>query len=119
MEYAALCMALILGSPPASAQEVFDLQFDHSTVLVSNLEASAAFYATVLQLGEVKTPWGPTAPIRFYSVGGNWQLHVGQSDQTIEPDKNTHLAFAIQNFDAYLRFLRDQGIRVCGFPRQS
>jgi lactoylglutathione lyase len=115
----ALITSLVAGSGPAAAQDVFDLHFDHSTVLVSDLDRSAAFYENILYLEALETPWGPTAPIRFYSLGGSRQLHVGLSEGRIEPDKNTHLAFAVQDFDAYLQFLRERGVAYVNFRGSS
>jgi lactoylglutathione lyase len=119
MKRTAVLMALVVGPSPLTAQATFDLQFDHSTVLVSDLEASATFYESILHLKALETPWGPTAPIRFFSVGGERQLHVGISERDIEPDKNAHLAFAVRDFDAYLQFLRGQGIDYSNFPGNS
>lgn len=119
MRYLAWLMALGLGSTSASAQQVFELQFDHATVLVSDLDASAAFYEEILHLEGLETPFGPSAPIRFYALGGNRQLHVGQADERNTPIKNLHLAFAVRNFDAYLTFLRAQGIAYSNFPGNS
>jgi lactoylglutathione lyase len=115
----ALLVVLLVGSVPASAQELFELRFDHSTLLVTDLEASAAFYEHILHLEPLETPWGPTAPIRFFSLGGSRQLHVGLSDGRAAPDKNIHLAFAVGNFDAYLRFLSNNGVSYANFPGNS
>lgn len=119
MKHLALFAALIVGSAPAAAQEAFDLQFDHSTVLVTDLGSSEAFYENILRLKPLDTPWGAGAPIRFYSLGGSRQLHVGVSDGTSRPDKTIHLAFAVRNFDAYLRFLREQGVVYGDFAGAS
>lgn len=119
MKHLMLLISLTLVSAPVSAQGGFDLQFDHSTVLVSDLERSAAFYENILQLETLETPWGPAAPIRFYSLGGARQLHVGLSDRGIEPDKNAHLALAVVDFDGYLRFLRESGVAYTNFAGSS
>jgi lactoylglutathione lyase len=115
----ALLIAVAAGSNTADAQDVFDLHFDHSTVLVSDLDRSAAFYEDILHLQALETPWGPAAPIRFYSLGGGRQLHVGLSEGRTAPDKNIHLAFAVQNFDAYLQFLSERGVGFANFPGSS
>jgi catechol 2,3-dioxygenase-like lactoylglutathione lyase family enzyme len=88
-------------------------------VLVDELEASAAFYEDVLRLQPLATPWGPAAPIRFFALGGGRQLHMGVSDRRAEPDRNLHLAFAVSDFDAYLGFLRERGIRYTNFRGSS
>lgn len=115
----ALLMAALAGAAPASAQDRFELRFDHSTVLVTDLETSAAFYENILHLETLETPWGPAAPIRFYSLGGGRQLHMGLTDRSIEPDKSVHFAFAVLAFDAYLEFLSDQGVAYANFAGTS
>ncbi|HEX6641205.1 MAG TPA: VOC family protein, partial [Thermoanaerobaculia bacterium] len=109
----------IAVAAPASAQESFDVRFDHSTVLVTDLERSAAFYEDVLQLEPLATPWGPAAPIRFYSLGSGRQLHVGLTDEGIEPDKNDHLALTVSRFDDYLAFLDERGVAYGNFAASS
>ena len=108
---ACLILGLALLIPPAHAraQAVFDLAFDHPTVLVADLESGAAFYEDVLGLTHIDNPWGPAAPIRFFSLGEGRQLHVGVSDR-VAPDKNSHLAFAVADFDGYLVFLKEKGV---------
>lgn len=119
MKRLALLIALLIGSNPANAQETFELHFDHTTVLVSDLARSADFYENILHLPALETPWGPSAPIRFYSLGGGRELHVGRTDTRPEPDKRTHLAFAVQNFDAYLIFLTARSIAYSNFSGNS
>lgn len=114
-----LLMAITLGPPHALAQDAFGLRFDHSTVLVRDLDVGVAFYTNVLQLEELETPWGPTAPIRFYAMGGGRQLHMGLTDGPIQPDKNVHLAFAVEDFDGYLGFLTDHDIEYSDFAGRS
>jgi lactoylglutathione lyase len=114
-----LLTAFAFATNPAAAQEVFDLRFDHSTLLVTDLAKSAEFFENILHLEALATPWGPTAPIRFYSLGGGRQLHVGLAVRAIVPDKNAHLAFAVHNFDEYLRFLTEQGVAYEDFPGTS
>lgn len=114
-----LLATLILSALPASAQPVFTPQFDHTTILVSDLEASVVFYRDILQLTPLDTPFGASAPIRFFALGGARQLHVGVAAERTRPDKNVHLAFAIREFDAFLRFLREQGVAYEDFPGAS
>lgn len=114
-----LLIAALLGAAPAAAQDSFDLRFDHSTVLVTDLEMSAAFYEEILQLEALETPWGPAAPIRFYSLGAGRQLHVGLTDESIEPNRKVHLAFAVLRFDAYLAFLSEKGVPYGNFAGTS
>ncbi len=73
------------------------------------------FYEHILHLEALETPWGPTAPIRFYSLGGDRELHVGLTDRRTELDKNAPLAFAVHNVDAHLRFLRERSVAYMDF----
>jgi lactoylglutathione lyase len=121
MKRCKLLFVLLLASAPASAsaQDIFDLRFDHSTVLVTDLEASAAFYENILHLRPLETPWGSAAPIRFFSMGDARQLHMGLSDGPIGAGKDIHLAFALTNFDEYLQFLTERGIVFGNFSGSS
>lgn len=58
----ALLVATLAGAAPASAQEAFDLQFDHSTVLVTDRETCGEFYEKIRQLETLETPWGAPHP---------------------------------------------------------
>lgn len=96
--------------------KAFQLQHDHSNILVSNLDASALFYKKILHLNELETPWGPNPAVRFFSIGGNQQIHMVQAEKDdIVINKTTHMAFSSNEFDAYLVFLKDEGIEVSNF----
>ena len=105
MKYLLFVLALMVGSAPTSAQEVFQVGFDHVTVLVSDLERSAAFYENVPGLQPLESPFGPETPILFYSMGGRGELHVALMDDRPEPDKRLDVALAVHDYDAFLRFL--------------
>jgi catechol 2,3-dioxygenase-like lactoylglutathione lyase family enzyme len=44
---------------------------------------------------------------------------MGISDGAIEPNKDVHLAFAVSEFDAYLKFLSDHGVVYGTFAGRS
>jgi lactoylglutathione lyase len=119
MRYVTLLAALLVGTSPVLAQDDFALAFDHTTVLVADLERSEAFYGDILRLAPLETPWGPAAPIRFFSLGSARQLHIGESDERPESNRGVHLAFAVANFDKYLRFLRARGVEYSNFEGSS
>lgn len=114
-----MLLLVVIASSPVSAQQEFDLQFDHTSLLVADLDRSAAFYENILHLKILETPWGDAAPVRFYSLGAARQLHLGVADRASEADRNVHLAFAIENFAEYLRFLNEQGVVYTDFPGSS
>jgi len=111
-------VALCLTSP-LSAQD-FDLQLDHTNIRTADLERSAAFYLDVLQLEELETPWGKNPSVRFFSLGGNRQLHIAQVGGIgARPDKVLHLAFSVEDFDGFLKYLREAGIEYANFAGDS
>jgi catechol 2,3-dioxygenase-like lactoylglutathione lyase family enzyme len=119
MKNTLMILALILFSQPVLGQS-FNLQLDHSTILVSDLDRSATFYKNILHLKELETPWGVNPRIRFFSVGGNQQLHIAQLENDgIKLNKAIHIAFAIQDFDAFLEFLKEEGVEYENFAGDS
>ncbi len=70
-KYVALVIALSLGASHAAAQKPFELQFDHMTVPVGNLEASAALYENIRHLERLETPWGEVCADLVLCAG--WQ----------------------------------------------
>lgn len=125
MKYLMLCLVLLsrpafAGTEPDSEISTFGLQFDHSTIMVDDLDKAGDFYRDVLQLEELETPWGKSPQIRFFSMGGNTQLHVAKiDDDTAEQPKVIHIAFTVQDFDAYLAFLEEMNIAYANFPGNS
>jgi catechol 2,3-dioxygenase-like lactoylglutathione lyase family enzyme len=94
----------------------FNLEFDHKTIFVKNIEKSSEFYKNILQLKELETPWGFIEWGRFFKIGNHQQLHVALIDQgEVKPDKWLHLAFAVNDFDGYLKFLNDKNIKYGNF----
>jgi catechol 2,3-dioxygenase-like lactoylglutathione lyase family enzyme len=114
-----LIFALTLFSYPVFGQP-FSLQFDHATILVEDLERSANFYRNILQFEELETPWGINPSIRFFSIGGNQQLHVAQIENDgVKLNKVIHIAFAVQDFETFLGYLKEKGIEYGNFAADS
>lgn len=122
MKNALLTVALIWFSYPVLGQS-FNLQLDHTTILVGDLDRSAAFYKNIMQLKELETPWGVNPYVRFFSTGGNRQLHIAHDAESdndgIKLNKSVHIAFAVQDFDDFLGFLREQGVEFGNFAGDS
>lgn len=119
MKNALLIIVLTLCTCPVFGQ-TFNLQFDHATILVSDLDRSAGFYGNIMQLKELETPWGENPSIRFFSIGGNRQLHLAKMENDgIKLNKAIHIAFSIQDFDAFLRFLEEEGVEYGNFAGDS
>ena len=115
-----IILALFFCLYSSSSGQTFNLQLDHTTILVSDLETSSNFYKNILQLNELETPWGVINWGRFFSIGNNQQLHMAKLDtNSIKLNKFLHMAFSVQEFDAYLRFLTKKGIEYGNFAGDS
>lgn len=103
-----------------SIAQTFNLEFDHTTILVKNIEVSTDFYKNILKFKEIPTPWGKINWGRFFEIGNNRQLHMalGEAD-SVRLDKMLHIAFSVDDFDNYLSFLDDKGIQYSTFKGES
>jgi len=86
------------------------LSFDHYTITVENLEASAQFYADILGLKEIENrTQKPT--IRWFSLGGSGELHVVEGNTySVKTHIGVHLALKLTDFDTFLNHLRSHNI---------
>ena len=112
-------IALFLGSFNSMAQS-YNLEFDHTTILVKNIETSAEFYKNILQLKELETPWGFIEWGRFFEIGNHQQIHIALVDHgEVKPNKWLHIAFAVNDFDGYLKYLDENSIDYGNFKGES
>lgn len=89
---------------------MFDLSFDHYTIKVSDLEASAAFYHEVLGLDEIKNRTGKPH-IRWFSLGNVTELHIVEGEtEEIKTNVGVHLALKLANFDEFMEQLKSHDI---------
>jgi lactoylglutathione lyase len=99
-----------------SEETTFDIQLDHVTLLVTDVDRSADFYLKILLLTEFETPWGKTPMGRMFSVGTAGELHLAKGDvHGNEQDKQIHYAFRVKEFDEYLKFLEENGVKYGNF----
>lgn len=112
-----LIVLLVMFSANAYSEETtFDIQIDHVTLLVTDVDRSADFYLKILMLTEFETPWGKTPMGRMFSVGTAGELHLAKGDvQGNEQDKQIHYAFRVKEFDEYLKFLGEKGVKFGDF----
>ncbi len=86
------------------------LTFDHYTITVNNLEASAQFYADILGLKEIENRTQKSY-IRWFSLGNESELHVVEGNTySIETHIGIHLALKVTDFDSFLNHLRSHNI---------
>ena len=116
-----LVLTLFFSTYDSKAQS-FNLVHDHSTIQVKNISKSVEFYISILQLKEVVTPWPDNKMIRFFETGKNQLLHIAQADidvfGEVSVNKVLHLAFAVNNFDEFLKYLKGKGVDYSNFNEE-
>jgi catechol 2,3-dioxygenase-like lactoylglutathione lyase family enzyme len=86
-----------------------NLRFDHYTIKVKNLDASAAFYKDVLGLDEIKNRTEKSY-IRWFSIGDG-ELHIVEGDSArIQTNVGLHLAFKTSDLDGMISRLNSKNI---------
>ncbi len=110
-----IVLLLIFSANAYSEETTFDIQIDHVTLLVADVDRSADFYLKILMLTEFETPWGKIPWGRMFSIGTAGELHLAKGTvQADEQNKQVHYAFRVKEFDDYLKFLED-GVRQVYF----
>ena len=111
-----IVLLIILPANAYSEETTFDIQIDHVTLLVSDVDRSADFYLRILMLTEFETPWGKTPLGRMFSIGNAGELHLAKGNaHGNEQDKRVHYAFRVREFDEYLKLLEDNGVKYGDF----
>lgn len=109
----------VLLIPLLISGQSFHLEQDHSTLQVKNIDKSIAFYKSILHLEEIGTPWPEDLNIRFFKIGKYQQLHIAHVNfGDVKLNKVMHLAFNVNNFDGYLKFLKDNKIKYSNFNKE-
>jgi lactoylglutathione lyase len=87
------------------------LRFDHISIFVADLAASAKFYGEVLGLREIENKTRK-AHIRWFDFDGSRAIHLisGSTDPKPVRPINSHFALATSNFDESVRFLRAKDV---------
>jgi len=85
--------------------------FNHLTVYVVDLEKSAAFYKTVMQLQEIPEPFHDNRHV-WFKIGEHSELHVVSGAKEIVPhDVNIHLAFSVPSVEDFSKHLDAMSIK--------
>ena len=111
-----LVLLITLSANAYSEEPAFDIQIDHVTLLVSDIDESATFYREILMMNEIETPWGKIPWGRMFSIGTAGQLHLAKGTPKVnEEHKHLHYAFSVAEFDDYLEFLREHEVEYGNF----
>ena len=107
-------LGLLLMITIGNSQNI-ELTFNHTALLVDDLERSASFYEKILFLEEIEAPEEATT-LRWFSLGNGIQLHLIKMDNTeVKLHKAIHLAFTTLDFDGFLKNCEINQIRTTDF----
>ncbi len=109
-----VCFLFLLAST-LQAQS-FDFVVDHSSLVVTDADKSAEFYATILKLKEIPHP-DLSPGFRWFQIHKNTQLHLIQKDSIVfSKDKSIHLCLATSKLDTVIAHLKKNGIPYYDWP---
>jgi lactoylglutathione lyase len=88
-----------------------DLHFDHISLFVHDLEASARFYQDILGLHEIENKTR-NPMIRWFDFDGARAVHLISKAQDTPPQRpiNSHYALATSKFDEAVRHLKEKAV---------
>lgn len=94
----------------------FDFKIDHFAIVVDDVDKSAEFYGTILQLTE--TPHPDKKPgFRWFLVDGSSQIHLIQKEFTpFKKNKSMHLCLATQDLDGVIAHLEKNDVPYSDWP---
>lgn len=94
----------------------FNFNIDHSSLIVNNLDATADFYADILQLEEIPHP-DRSPGFRWFSINGRSQLHLIYKDTVVmKKHKSMHLCLSTPKLDAFIEHLKTSKIEYEDWP---
>ncbi len=92
------------------AQEL-QLSYDHTALVVADLQKSEEFYKNILQLEEIEIPY-ENPVLKWFSLGGPYQLHLIQMESAKEyqPNKAVHFALKLKSLDSLILQLNKNNV---------
>lgn len=94
----------------------FEFQFDHQSIVVTDVDISADFYGTILGLKETAHPDNPPT-IRWFVVNGNSHVHLIQKEFVpFDKNKSMHLCLATKDLEGVIAHLEANNIGYSDWP---
>lgn len=113
--YRFLILAFTMAILPGNAQS-FNFTIDHSSLIVNDLDATADFYANVLQLEEIPHP-DRSPGFRWFTINGGSQLHLIYKDTVvIKKHKSMHLCLSTPKLEDFIEHLKKSKIEYEDWP---
>lgn len=108
-------LVIVLNFAALQAQK-FEFQFDHQSIVVTDVNTSADFYGNILGMEETPHPDNPPN-IRWFVVNGNSHVHLIQRDFVpFEKNKSMHLCLSTTDLDAVIAHLEENNITYWDWP---
>lgn len=100
----------------AEPKKDLDFQFDHQSLVVTNLMKTGDFYRDVFNFEEIPHPEGKPG-FRWFTIYDNSQLHLIKKDMVeFKKDKSIHLCLSLQNLEAFIEKLIAKDIAFYDWP---
>ncbi len=116
MKKLVLAFSLLVFAAAASQAQV---QMNHTTIYVVDLQKSADFYANVLQLEKIEEPFHDNRHV-WFRVGPHSQLHVvSGAKNMVEHDINIHMAFSVASLDKFIAHLKEKKVKFGNWAGNS
>ena len=120
MKKVILLIPFMLLSAFLTAQETASIKmiYNHSALSVKDVDRSATFYKTILNLQEI-TNRTKKEGIRWFATGDGKELHlVSTIKEPVSINKAIHLAFSIADvdFDGFIKTLNNSKITYSDWP---
>lgn len=113
-----LLFFVFLSVAYASGQS-FDFQFDHQSIVVKDVNASADFYGSILGMKETPHPDNPPN-IRWFVVNGNSHVHLIEREFVpFEKNKSMHLCLSTKDLEGVIAHLEKNDIAYWDWPGQK
>src|SRR5262249_25169963 len=91
------------------------VEFDHTTVLVRDLQKSAAFYEKVFELERISEPFKDGRHI-WFRIGAHEQLHVvGGAADAVQQGIDIHFAFRVTSLTDFMAHLDQMHVQYSNF----
>lgn len=113
-----LLASFLFISPMMQAQggAAFQFSINHLALSVKDVNRSAGFYSSVLQLSEI-TNRTKMDGIRWFAFSDGKELHlVSTIKDPVTINKAVHLALTLQNFDAFVSRLEQLKVPYSDWP---
>lgn len=111
-----ITILLSAGFLQAQDKSTITFTFDHLALSVKDVDRSAEFYKTVLNLKEI-TNRTEIPGIRWFSFGEGKELHlISIISEEVSLNKAVHLALTTPNFDEFVKMLEKLNIQYTNWP---